>query len=95
LLFFGKVSEVFCIFFHISAFEMVEDYCKSIKNLSCDVLSTIKPTLKISTADAQNCHVFSPYEFTAGTTLLCLKGLNHSGLMLDQNILFGLWTLMK
>jgi hypothetical protein len=70
---------------------MVEDYCKSIKNLSCDVLSTIKPTLKISTADAQSCHVFSPYEFTAGTTLLCVKGLNHSGL--NARPKYSLWSL--
>lgn len=55
---------------------MIEDYYKSIKNLSCDVLSTIKPTLKISTTDAQSCHVFSQHEFTADTTLLCVKGLN-------------------
>jgi hypothetical protein len=81
----------FVFFFHISTFEMVEDYCKSIKNLSCDVLSTIKPTLKISTADAQSCHVFSPYEFTAGTTLLCVKGLNHSGL--NARPKYSLWSL--
>ena len=51
---------------------MIKDCYKSIRNLSCDVL-TMKPTLKISTTDAQSCQVFSQHEYT---TLLCVKSLN-------------------